>query len=51
MRTLYFLVFNHKCYVTTSLAEIQGFATFMGLEGQIQTRAETEYYYPKIEKL
>lgn len=50
MRTLYYLVFNHKCYVCTDLAEMESFAKFMELEGQIKFH-RMEVYIPKIERI
>lgn len=51
MRTLYYLIFNHKCYVCTDLAEMTAFATFMKMEAEIKFKPNEHYYIPKIERI
>lgn len=50
MRTVYYLVWNHKYYVTTDLVEMLAFEDFMGCIGQSKSISNMLMYVPRIEK-
>ncbi len=50
MRTLYSIVWNHKCYLCTDVYELLAFMDFLK-EPELKVSVRpTEDYFPKVEK-